>query len=61
MKKKVKELQAVRIVVVRGKGGKGQLVGFGGFGGGGRDLSILVVNDVIVIDFTFFKLLYFIR
>lgn len=37
------------------------MVGFGGFGGGGRDLIVFVVNDVIVVDSIFLKLLYFIR
>lgn len=36
------------------------MVGFGGFGGGGRDSIVLVVND-IVVDSIFLKLLYFIR
>lgn len=50
MKKKAKELQAARTAAARGKGVKGHLAGFGGFGGGGRDTSVPVVNDVPIMD-----------
>ena len=49
MKKKAKELQASRTAIARGKGVKGQLAGFGGFGGGGRE-TMPIVNDVTIMD-----------
>ena len=50
MKKKAKELQAARTAATKGKVFKGQMAGFGGFGGGGRDSTVPVANDVTVID-----------
>ena len=49
MKKKAKELQAARTAAGRKTGG-GHMPGFGGFGGGGRDSSVPVVNDIPIMD-----------
>lgn len=50
MKKKAKELQAARTAASKGKGGQRHMSGFGGFGGGGRDSSVPVVNDIPIMD-----------
>lgn len=49
MKKKAKELQAARTAASK-KGGQKHMSGFGGFGGGGRDSSVPVVNDIPIMD-----------